>query len=321
MANNRIDDLRKRLEKEPGSRLFAQLAEELRKDGELAEAIQVCRDGLAQHPNYPSARMTLGRALLDRGDLPEARKELEAVLQGAPDNILASRLLAESLEGMGDFQGALARYRATLAMAPEDKLSQARQRELERRLGGAPSAQAGAEPVAAPRAAASATEEPTAPPPAGPSVAIPVMSSEEEFELEEPYESPAMRWTPPPSFAPEATAGPPPPAEAPASAGFAFEADLADEAPAASPSPPAEGAPGDESLASATLAELYFTQGMTQRAVEVYRQVLAREPGNPQARARLAELEGREGDAAERKRRTIARLEALLAAVARRRPA
>ena len=66
-GNPRIDDLRKRLDRDPGSRLFAQLAEELRKDGELEEAIRVCRQGLQKHPAYPSARMTLGRALLDTG--------------------------------------------------------------------------------------------------------------------------------------------------------------------------------------------------------------------------------------------------------------
>ena len=67
--NPRIEDLRRRLEKEPGSRIFAQLAEELRKEGDFAEAIRVSRSGLAQHPSYPSARMTLGRALFDSGDL------------------------------------------------------------------------------------------------------------------------------------------------------------------------------------------------------------------------------------------------------------
>jgi uncharacterized protein HemY len=79
-TNPRIDDLRRRLEKEPGSRLFAQLAEELRKDGELEEAIRVSRAGLQKHPSYPSARMTLGRALLDTGDWGSARAEFELVL-------------------------------------------------------------------------------------------------------------------------------------------------------------------------------------------------------------------------------------------------
>ena len=70
-GNPRIDDLRKRIERDPQSRLFAQLAEELRKDGDLAEAIEVARAGLkTRHPSYPSARMTLGRALLDTGDTP-----------------------------------------------------------------------------------------------------------------------------------------------------------------------------------------------------------------------------------------------------------
>jgi hypothetical protein len=45
--------------------------------------------------------MTLGRALMDSGDLAAARAEFEAVVKGAPDNILASRFLGECLEGLG----------------------------------------------------------------------------------------------------------------------------------------------------------------------------------------------------------------------------
>ena len=63
--NPRVEELRRRLEKDPSSRVFAQLAEELRKEGEFEDAIRVSRDGLEKHPFYPSARMTLGRALFD----------------------------------------------------------------------------------------------------------------------------------------------------------------------------------------------------------------------------------------------------------------
>ena len=104
-GTSRIDELRKRLEKEPGSRLFAQLAEELRKDGQLEEAISVCRAGLQKNPNYPSARITLARALIDSGDLAAARAELEGVLQAAPDNILARKLFEECLAAMGEAGG------------------------------------------------------------------------------------------------------------------------------------------------------------------------------------------------------------------------
>jgi hypothetical protein len=132
--NPRIEDLRRRLEKEPGSRIFAQLAEELRKEGDFAEAIRVSRSGLAQHPSYPSARMTLGRALFDSGDLAAARGEFEAVLRGAPDNILASRFLAESLEAMGDLGSALLQYRAALRLAPGDRQLELQIRSLEQKL-------------------------------------------------------------------------------------------------------------------------------------------------------------------------------------------
>ena len=133
-SNPRIDDLRKRLEKDPGSRLFAQLAEELRKAGELEDAILVSREGLQKHPAYPSARMTLGRALFDKGDLGGARAELEGVLKGAADNILASRLLAECLEGLGDLPAAMERYRQTLAMAPGDRQIASKVSALEAKL-------------------------------------------------------------------------------------------------------------------------------------------------------------------------------------------
>jgi tetratricopeptide (TPR) repeat protein len=159
VANPRIDDLRKKLEKEPGSRLFAQLAEELRKEGELAEAIRVSRQGLSHHPNYPSARMTLGRALLDSGDLASARREFETVLKGAADNILASRYLAECLEGLGQTADALARYKATLALAPGDKQLQARIQALEKG-GSAPPAPPEPHPAAPPPVAAAEPDEP-----------------------------------------------------------------------------------------------------------------------------------------------------------------
>ena len=87
--------------------MFAQLAEQLRKEGELEEAIGVARAGLERHPNYPSARLTLGRALLDSGDPAAAQIELAAAVKGAPDNILASRLLGEALETLGDLGAAL----------------------------------------------------------------------------------------------------------------------------------------------------------------------------------------------------------------------
>jgi tetratricopeptide (TPR) repeat protein len=117
----RITELRKKLEKDPGSRLFAQLAEELRKEGRHEDAIEASRSGLERHANYPSARLTLARALIDSGRPGEARPELEQVIKAAPDNILASRLLGEALEDLGESGAALRQFEQTLRLSPGDK--------------------------------------------------------------------------------------------------------------------------------------------------------------------------------------------------------
>jgi tetratricopeptide (TPR) repeat protein len=91
--NPRIEDLRRRIQKDPASIAFAQLAEEYRRIGEYTEAIRVCQTGLDQHPAYLSARVTLGRSLLELGRVEEAEAEFERVLESAPDNVVARRAL------------------------------------------------------------------------------------------------------------------------------------------------------------------------------------------------------------------------------------
>lgn len=61
-----------------------------------------------------------------------------------------------------------------------------------------------------------------------------------------------------------------------------------------------------DQLASPTLAELYYKQGDTRKAIEVLRQVLENQPGNMDARRKLQEWEKqleRDVDEEERKKR------------------
>ncbi len=118
--SSRIDDLRRRVQKDPASIAFAQLAEECRRAGELQESVDVCRAGLAIHPGYLSAHVTLGRALLDLNQLDEAQTELEHVLRSAPENLAALRALAETLHRRGSLGDALTQYRAALSLARND---------------------------------------------------------------------------------------------------------------------------------------------------------------------------------------------------------
>ena len=82
---------------DPASIAFAQLAEECRRAGANEEAVAICLAGLAFHPQYLSARVTLGRALNELGRLDEARGELAVVLAAAPDNLAANRAMPEAL--------------------------------------------------------------------------------------------------------------------------------------------------------------------------------------------------------------------------------
>jgi tetratricopeptide (TPR) repeat protein len=116
----RIDALRRRLQKDPGSIAFAQLAEEYRRAGRFQDAIDVCVAGLARHPGYLSARVTLGRALLEVGDIDGAQHELNDVLRVAPDNLSAIRGIAEVHRKKGEIPEALAQFRSAFEMASPD---------------------------------------------------------------------------------------------------------------------------------------------------------------------------------------------------------
>src|SRR5258708_10500231 len=118
--SQRIDDLRRRVQKDPASIAFAQLAEECRRAGQHQEAVDVCRTGLALHPGYLSADVTLGRALIELDALDEAQAELELVLRSAPETLAARRGLAEIHHRRGALPDALAQYRAALLLARND---------------------------------------------------------------------------------------------------------------------------------------------------------------------------------------------------------
>ena len=102
VESTRIDELRRRVEADPASVSFAALAEEYRRAGRLDDAIATCLAGLVHHPAYASARVTLGRALMEAGRPEEAQTEFEQVVRAAPENLAAIRALATLHERKGD---------------------------------------------------------------------------------------------------------------------------------------------------------------------------------------------------------------------------
>jgi hypothetical protein len=143
VSPSRIDELRRRVQNDPASIAFAQLAEEYRRSGLTDEAVRICREGLTRHPGYLSARVTLGRALLDLEQLDEARGEFEFVVAEAPENLAAVRGLAEIFHRDGQTAEALTYYRRALALARHDPEIEEIVQQLSRQMGAEASAPAG----------------------------------------------------------------------------------------------------------------------------------------------------------------------------------
>jgi tetratricopeptide (TPR) repeat protein len=72
------------------------------------------------HPGYNSARVTLGRALIEVNDLDTAEVELNQVLRSAPENLAAIRGLADVHHRRGELGDALTFYQAALGLAKHD---------------------------------------------------------------------------------------------------------------------------------------------------------------------------------------------------------
>ena len=118
LENPRVGELRRRVERDPASIAFAALAEEYRRLGRYDDAIATCRAGLLRHPAYMSARVTLGRALLETGAFDDAAGELEYVLSVAPENLAAIRALAEIHRRRAEMPEAIDSYDVSGADAP-----------------------------------------------------------------------------------------------------------------------------------------------------------------------------------------------------------
>lgn len=179
---DRIEELRRRVRLDPASIAFAALAEEYRRAGRPEEAIATCKVGLRRHPAYVSARVTLGRALIDLGRYGEAREELEQVIKMAPENLAAIRGLAEIHQRLGHREAGTPPAEAPPAKLPPAKLLPEGGRDV--RAGQAPPAPrtfAPATPIPLKRAEPSAAGEPAptesaaaAPAPAAPPEPPPV---------------------------------------------------------------------------------------------------------------------------------------------------
>lgn len=83
------------LSEDPKSNTFSLLANVLYRQGKTDKAIGVLIRGLGYNKNNVTARFLLGKIYYERWMINQAKKEMEKVLQYAPQNLQASKLLSQ----------------------------------------------------------------------------------------------------------------------------------------------------------------------------------------------------------------------------------
>lgn len=109
-----------KLTKDPKSKLFVPLAEEYMKSKMLDEAVMVLMDGLKIHPQFLTARVTLGKVYLEKGQIQEAKAQFEQVMEASPDNLFVHRRLARIYKDEGQVERAGKSCQAVLSQNPKD---------------------------------------------------------------------------------------------------------------------------------------------------------------------------------------------------------
>jgi tetratricopeptide (TPR) repeat protein len=160
---SRLEELKRRVDADPASIAFASLAEEYRRAARFEEAVEASRAGLRFHPTYVSARVTLGRSLMEIGLFDQAERELQVVTRSTPDYLAARRALGDLYWRQADLGQALEQLRLASMLAPGDGELGEMVRELELEVAAAqppdlpmPVADAPPPPVASPEASQSA---------------------------------------------------------------------------------------------------------------------------------------------------------------------
>jgi tetratricopeptide (TPR) repeat protein len=130
----KLEERRFKLKTDPKSRLFYQLAEELRKAGHFDESEHVLRTGLVTYPTYLAAWVSLGRTLREQKNDAGAVEALNRALQLDPGNVVAARILADAYLALGEKVEAIKKYKLVHALLPSDEELRTSIERLEREL-------------------------------------------------------------------------------------------------------------------------------------------------------------------------------------------
>ena len=259
---NPIAKLEKAFRREPDSPHFARLADLYLKRGRIERALALCQKGCENFPDYATGFIVLSKCYEKQRAVAEARAAMEQALRLDPENPGGYKRLARLCEQLGVAPLALQSLRRAADLDPFDpSLAEQIDRFTSQTHQAAPAPEP-EESVAASAAPAEATQSPTRPPEERDDLYGDTDDRELLRLLQEIEEEDNVAEQPVPT-----------PVEPPTPA-------------ASEPS-----APKSKRIATMTLAEIYTTQGLTQKAIETYRELLEQEPTNTIIRSKLASLE------------------------------
>jgi tetratricopeptide (TPR) repeat protein len=123
-AEARIRDLERRLDLDPGSRLFVSLADEYRKVGRVRDALSALQKGLLAHPGYVAAQVALGRTYMEANQATDAIATFTKVLVNDPANLVAAKSLADIHLARNDHLEALKKFKLYRAISGDRKIDE-----------------------------------------------------------------------------------------------------------------------------------------------------------------------------------------------------
>jgi len=113
-----LEKLEKICAKNPTSILFARLAEGFLQQGNVKRATEICRQGLRYRPSYVAGHVVMGKCHLAVGHFEEARQEFQKVLQLDADHPAALWHLGQIDLKLGWDELALGHFEMALVLDP-----------------------------------------------------------------------------------------------------------------------------------------------------------------------------------------------------------
>src|SRR5574341_1211730 len=125
-----LESLQVLLQQNPNSLTFGRVADALRQQGRLDEAIQLCEEGIRRHPYYVTGHIVLGKCYLQKKLFDQAEKEFKRVLMFDSKYIAAHKYYGDLMREIGWDNTCEMSYRKILQIDPLDEDVQAVVEEL-----------------------------------------------------------------------------------------------------------------------------------------------------------------------------------------------